>query len=145
MAAAGYLRRTDTVWNEGIDRHERCVVACASWDDTVCDGLSCGNPTGALTGLLRRRLAARVSLELVDHYIKIDAGSKSARRSSSTLSQGAHPNRAIPGKHAGNGDPSRSLPMRALVQAPVSVLEVSRSAPRMNDQKPYPRLNSPGC
>jgi hypothetical protein len=31
------------------------------------------------------------------------------------------------------------------VQAPVSILEVLRSAPRMIDQKPYPRLNSPGC
>jgi len=31
--------------------------------------------------------------------------------------------------------------MRAAVHAPVSILEVLRSAPRMNDQKPYPRLN----
>ena len=53
---------------------------------------------------------------------------KSGRRSSSNLSHGAHPNREFPGKHAENGDPSRSLQMRARVQAPVSILEVLRSA-----------------
>jgi len=51
----------------------------------------------------------------------------------------------IPEKHAEIGDPSRSLPLRAVVQAPVSILEVSRSAPRLNDQKPYRRLNSSSC
>ena len=60
------------------------------------------------------------------------------------LGQGAHPNCEIPGKHAENRDPSRSLLMRAAVQGPVGHLEVLRSAPRMIDQKPYPRLN-PAC
>jgi hypothetical protein len=32
--------------------------------------------------------------------------------------------------------------MRAVVQAPVSILEVLRAAPRMNDQNTNPRLNS---
>src|SRR5262249_49290351 len=39
--------------------------------------------------------------------------------------------RASVGNDAENGDPSRSLPLRAAVQAPVSILEVSRSAPRL--------------
>jgi hypothetical protein len=56
-----------------------------------------------------------------------------------------HGNCEIPGKHAENGDPSRSLPLRAVVQAPVSILEVLRAAPRMIDQKPYPRLNRAPC
>jgi hypothetical protein len=42
-----------------------------------------------------------------------------------------HGSREIP---AENSEPSRSLPLRA---------PVLRSAPRMIDQKPYPRLNAP--
>jgi hypothetical protein len=41
---------------------------------------------------------------------------------------------------AENGDPFRSQPLRAAVKAPVSLLEVLRSAPRVNDQNTNPRL-----
>jgi hypothetical protein len=77
--------------------------------------------------------------------VPIDDRSKSARQSPSTLSQGAHPNREIPGKHAENGEHWATELLRALVQAPVSILEMLRSAPRMIDQKPYPRLNRQSC
>jgi len=34
---------------------------------------------------------------------------------------------------------------RMIDQKPVSILEVLRAAPRMIDQKSYPRLNSSSC
>jgi hypothetical protein len=45
----------------------------------------------------------------------------------------------------GEREQGRMAFFRARVHAPVSILEVLRAAPRMIDQKPYPRLNRQTC
>jgi hypothetical protein len=44
------------------------------------------------------------------------------------LSQGAHPNREIPGKHAKNVERGLSEHLQGPVQAPVSILDMLRAA-----------------
>src|SRR5437764_62330 len=68
-----------------------------------------------------------------------------ARRRPEALAHGDHRNREIPAKHVENGEHSRIILLRAPVHARVSILDMSRSAPRMFDQKPYRRLNSSTC
>jgi hypothetical protein len=58
------------------------------------------------------------------------------------LSYGDHRNSEISAKHAEKREHGRMTFSRAAAQARVLILEVLRSAPRMIDQKPYPRLNS---
>jgi len=53
-----------------------------------------------------------------------------------------HRNSEIPAKHSEKWQSFDEGLLRAAVHAPVLILEVLRSAPRMIDQKPYPRLNS---
>jgi len=70
---------------------------------------------------------------------------KSARRKPNQSACRNHRNSEIPGKHALISTLVEGCRCAPAVQAPVGHLEVLRSAPRMNDQNPYPRLNRAPC